>query len=121
MRGHELLVAMRTKGRRPHLALIDILPAYSVFSAEWDRWTGGPAHIEVLESESVFRLDLRCVVGMAVIVSGTNGDRVDEVHGACKRAGAASVVSTVLRTGPRRGHEGPVVRQRVTGFEVAHG
>lgn len=94
MRGHEALIAMRRRRIRPRMALVDLVPAYTRNSADWQTRTSLP-HIEVDDRETVGRLDLRCLLGMIVCCSGFDSDRLDALHTACVDAGAARVFSSL--------------------------
>lgn len=96
MRGDDLLRKIRRNGVRPVLAFVDLVPQHSPVPTEWPEWTA-QAHLEVLEAEPIGTLDLRCLIGLHVIASGFDADRVAQLHEACKAAGAARVVSMVLR------------------------
>jgi len=94
MRGHEALVAMRRRGVRPVMADIsDGMDGLGCWR-DWQDWTG-TAQIEVQPGDSISRLDLRCLVGLFVIVSGTDESRVKRLHDACVEAGASAVMATV--------------------------
>lgn len=96
MRGHDPLIAMRRKHRvKPGLAFVDLVDRHSPVAADWQEHFC-QAHIEVTDAESIARLDLRCIVGMAVIVSGFDAGRVSSMHDACVAAGAKHVVSMVM-------------------------
>lgn len=92
MRGADLLRKIRRNGVRPVLAFVDLVPQHSQVPSDWPEWTA-QAHLEVLETEPIGTLDLRCLVGLHVIASGFDADRVAQLHEACKAAGAARVVS----------------------------
>jgi hypothetical protein len=96
MRGHQALLELRRGGLRPGLVFVDLVAEHSPITADWQTW-GKQAHLAVLETEPIRTLDLRCLVGLHVIASGLDAERVARLHEACKAAGAARVVSMVLR------------------------
>lgn len=92
MRGDDILRKLRRSGMRPRLAFVDLVAEHSTVPNDWPGWAS-QSHIEVHDSEPIARLDLRFLVGMHVIASGFDADRVEQLHEACKAAGAARVVS----------------------------
>lgn len=101
MRGQQHLIAMRRRRMRPGMALVDLVPAYTVASAEWPHYTA-VAHLEIADDEAVCRADLRCLAGIpAVCCSGFDGQRLRALHDACIAAGAGRVFSTLYATGKR--------------------
>lgn len=92
MRGHEPLVAMRLRGRRPSLAWFDVGVMPHRDWADWPTWTDS-ARIEVPPADVIRRLDLRFVVGMPVAITGMDDDRVRELFDAARKAGAARVLA----------------------------
>lgn len=111
MRGHQPLIAMRRRGLRPQAAWIDLVPSLTEHSATWHQWSTAP-HIEVTDSESVRRLDLRCLVGMDVMVGGFDPHRVADMHCACVGSGARFVMSQVW--GKARHDDIETLHRRVT-------
>lgn len=96
MRGHEQLIALRRRGLCPSLVLLDLLPGYTLLSSDWQlggHYGNGVAHIELLEAESISRLDLRFLVRLKVLVSGAGTAAVERLHRAVVGAGAAWVFS----------------------------
>lgn len=98
MRGHEPLVAMRMHGMTPATVEMQVdrpMPAW--FWREWltERLPGQPIHARILvaEDDSPARIDLRCLIGLAVQVNGPNPDRVAAVAAACTEAGAERVIT----------------------------
>lgn len=92
MRGDDTLRRLRRSGVRPGLAFVDLVAEHTTVPNDWTEWAA-QAHVEVHDSESIRRLDLRFLVGLHVIASGFDADRVEQLHEACKAAGAARVVS----------------------------
>jgi hypothetical protein len=96
MRGHEPLIALRRSGKRPSMVFID---AFEDSSDSWRDWPkNDPAHaqLEVLPDDSIPGLDLRCVVGLPVMVTGHSKARVDAIRDACIEAGAKRVVAACI-------------------------
>lgn len=124
MRGHEYLLTLRRRGMTPGIALIDLVPAYTEVSnprpdtgGGWLRWTTVP-HVEVLDVESIRRLDLRFVVGLFVCCGGTDADRVNALHDACVSAGAAEAFSAVYTDTADGSH---ALSRRATWEACSHG
>lgn len=92
MRGDDILRKLRRSGVRPGLAFVDLVAEHTTVPNDWTEWAA-QAHVEVHDSEPIRRLDLRFLVGLHVIASGFDADRVEQLHEACKAAGAARVVS----------------------------
>lgn len=93
MRGHEQLIATRRAGLQPasvQIALTDLpLPKWCVVNP------GAHAWLHIGTDDSIERLDLRCLVGLLVMVDGHDEQRVESVHHAAMRHGARRVVSVV--------------------------
>jgi len=93
MRGHEALIAMRRKGRRPGMAIVwcgrDALRSWST----WGDETPQTAHLEVADDEPLAGVDMRCVVGMLVVVQGDSERRVMSVYRRCLENGARRVLA----------------------------
>lgn len=97
MRGHEALIAMRQRGRRPDSA--DITVGHDPMQA-WADWTyaspwGVIAHLEVPDFDRLSGLDLRCLIGMLVMVHGHDQIRTETVAQLAMEAGAKRVYLTV--------------------------
>jgi hypothetical protein len=91
MRGHDQLLSLRRRGLKPGLVMIDMEPDPWRDWADWHEWTVIP-QIEVSPSDSIRLLDLRCLVGLRVMLSGFDGGRVWAMFDACKAAGASRVL-----------------------------
>lgn len=98
MRGHEPILAMRQRGMKPALVFLDLdrnhAPAKS-----WLEWPGvSPAipTVWVQEDDAPNRLDLRFLVGLSTVISGTDEARVAALERAAIDAGAHRVVAVVL-------------------------
>lgn len=92
MRGHEPLIAMRLRGRRPPLVRFELDQMPWRDWADWPTWTD-TAMVEVPPSDAIGRLDLRFVVGMPVAVMGSDDGRVRAVYEAALKAGASRVLA----------------------------
>lgn len=93
MRGHEQLIATRRGGLQPvsvQIALTDLpLPKWCSVNP------GAHAWLHIGSGDTIERLDLRCLVGMLVVIDGHDEQRVESVHSAAISHGARRVVSTV--------------------------
>lgn len=95
MRGAEHLIAMRRQGLRPVLVFVETGPDGRI-DEQLNRDDQASAHLWVEPHESIGRLDLRCLVGLGVSVSGPDEKRVVGVVNAALAAGAKRVVGAVL-------------------------
>lgn len=95
MRGHLPLLEMRRRGAVPEIVFVDTEPGRMRQWAEWPALHPDLATIEVEPGDPLNRLDLRCVVGLRVSVSGNDEARVRAVVEACIAAQANRVVGTV--------------------------
>lgn len=100
MKGHLPLIAMRRQGARPDVVFLD------VDADRLEQWRNWPADcpsratVQVDPTDSPARLDLRFLIGLLVVVSGSDADRVQRIGQACQDAEALRVITTVheLRT-----------------------
>lgn len=92
MRGHEPLIAMRQRGRRPIFARFELDPMPWSDWANWPEWSDVPM-IELQAQDRPERLDLRCVVGMPAMVCGSQKARVKAMVEALQKAGATRVIA----------------------------
>jgi hypothetical protein len=92
MRGHEPLIAMRRAGRRPALGALVRAGASdpNSDSLHWPDERPDAALLWVGERDDIDRLDLRCLLGLKVVVFGDDDERV--------RAIARRVKPLALRT-----------------------
>ena len=104
MKGHESLIALRMTGRRPAYVAIDVgdTPQSNRLWAMWSDGELGAAFLLIEPNDRPAMLDLRCVVGMLVMVQGYEQHErlIEATHEACKAAGADRVISSVLRKKP---------------------
>jgi hypothetical protein len=94
MRGHEEIAAARRTGAVPALVWVTTdgynvgftrLKALGFWPADW---------IEIEARDNLQRMDLRCVVGLRVNVSGFDERRVGAAARALQGAGAVQVIAT---------------------------
>ena len=96
MRGHEAVIAMRLRRRRPRIVFVS---AGRDASEQWREWaveTPHMAQVEIDDDEALSGLDLRFSVGMVAVVDGSDAARVTRIAEALTEAGAARVVSAVV-------------------------
>lgn len=94
MTGHEPLVAMRLRGRQPASVHINA-NGNSVGNWTIPAYPGAPLHAElnVHPSETIGRLDLRCIAELTVHLNGDDPQRVAALRDACIEAGARRVIA----------------------------
>lgn len=98
MLGHDAIIAMRQRGRKPALVYLDTMRDHSPVPS-WRDWPEvAPAFptVWVQPADVPSRLDLRFVFGLTVVVSGTDADRVARLADAAHQAGALRVISAVF-------------------------
>lgn len=98
MRGHQLLSDVRRAGFAPHQVNVDLDVPRLPLAHFADMARAGFAQLQVEPADAVHRLDLRCVVGLVVLVSGRDAERVANVAAACVAAGAERVIATTHET-----------------------
>lgn len=97
MTGHQPLIAMRIAGKRPaYVSLWDSL------AMDWSKVPELQPYPDVIvqPADVPERLDLRFVVGLPVVVTISDNDRLKRLVLACERAGAASVYGVRPSTNP---------------------
>jgi hypothetical protein len=92
MRGHQDLIALRRKGVKPPLVWLSCGRSDGLRRHREETGALGE-HIEIDEGDIIERLDLRCLVGLAVDVSGDDRGRVLALAKACEEAGASRVIA----------------------------
>lgn len=100
MRGHEPLIAMRMRRRKPStFVAMDIHPGRHWLAEHWHEWEGLGPQIVVDPSEAIGLLDLRFLVCLDVCISGDVGhaDQVRRLRESCAAAGAARVFGGLHR------------------------
>lgn len=93
MRGHQQLIAMRNAGAVPDVVWIDTDLPKLPMPGDWHEITPRHAHLQLDASDRLARLDLRCVIGLTVSVSGSDVHRVRAVRDACIDAKAKRVIA----------------------------
>lgn len=98
MRGHEPLIAMRMARHHPTLVCIHVGHGRWWVADHWHE-QGFVPELHVEASDPIARLDLRCIVGLTVDVSGDeeHSDRIKRVFNACVKAGAGRVIGAINR------------------------
>lgn len=126
MLGHEPIIAMRQHGTKPGLVQLDLDRDHGPAKAwrEWPGLTPLVATVWVQPADSPQRLDLRFLVGLQAIVTGSDAARVHAVADACLAHGAKRVIRAVM--GPREAARqtdgiGVVEFADSASQEVAHG
>lgn len=91
MRGAESLVAMRLSGLKPAIVwMVDVTdPKPSPMDLRFPQ----ADHLYVGPTEKPALLDLRCVVGLTVLLSSYSEDRLVALLEACRAAGASRVMA----------------------------
>lgn len=87
---------MRRAGKAPKSVFIDAFEDHSQVWRDWPTVNPSAPQIEILPTEMLSGLDLRCVVGLVVILSGYDAKRVAAIREECFEAGAKRVVSAVI-------------------------
>lgn len=98
MRGHEGVIAMRQRGKKPALVYLDTMRDHSPMRA-WQDWPDTSPAIPTVwvQPEDVpHRLDLRFLVGLVVVVTGTDTMRVRALEMAAIEAGAERVIAAEI-------------------------
>lgn len=103
MRGQQLLIAERKAGRSPSRVWIDTDRDMLKCWADWNRVTPGEAHLQIDPQDRPELIDLRCIVGLTVLVEGVNAIRVAAVAKACKEHQAGRVLAIVCTPGGEYG------------------
>lgn len=84
---------MRRRGVRPSLVWIDTDPDVLRCWRNWPAIDPTMAHVQVESTDSTALLDLRWLVGLTVIVSGSDAQRVDSIGQACRDHDAGRVIT----------------------------
>lgn len=95
MRGHEALIAMRHKRRKPAICFIETDFDRLDQASEWYRESPATAYVLVEAKDSLATLDLYFLVGMLVQVDGSDVHRVRAVVEAAEAAKAYRVLGAV--------------------------
>lgn len=113
MRGHEPIIAMRRRGRRPGMVWLSCDGYNPGFSAMARIGLPMLNHVELQPVDRPHRLDLRFITGVLVEVSGSDERRVAAVARACADAGARQVIAAWATLAPR-GEEFVATTHRIT-------
>lgn len=92
MRGVENLFSMRQRGLKPSAVWVEMMPMQGwtrQYTQQADRWVD--IHLEPNDIRTIERADLRCLVGLHVLVNGPNDETTEKVGKACFDAGAKVV------------------------------
>jgi hypothetical protein len=111
MRGHDAIIAMRQRGKKPALVFLDLIRDFSPAPMwrDWPEVQPAIATVWVQDSDAPSRLDLRFLVGLSAVISGRDPERVEQLERAAIEAGAARVIAVTLILDDRR-QEHRVVR-----------
>ena len=96
MRGAQALVAMRKARQVPAVVWLDAETERLPFADDWPERSPVQAYLQPAFGEIPRRVDLRCVVGLTVYVSGPNRERVHALRDAAIEANAGRVIASVL-------------------------
>jgi hypothetical protein len=93
---------LRRGGWKPAAVHVDC-DAGDTFAAMFEREVRAgrefAAHVHIDPADSLGRLDLRCVVGLWALVSGSDAQRVEAVATCCKEHGAKVLASVFEKRG----------------------
>lgn len=101
MRGHHALIAMRRRHRRPAYVWIDTERDQSKAWSDWTETTPLAAQLQIDPDDVPSLLDLRALLGLTVIVSGSDQERVSAVAQAVAQHDPGRLI--VARIGFNRG------------------
>jgi hypothetical protein len=95
MRGHEHIIEMRMNRQKPAVVFLDTMPDASPLKAwrDWPEHSPAIATVWIEPGDVPHRLDLRYLIGMVVVVSGTDPMRVRAVEFEAIEAGASTVIA----------------------------
>lgn len=97
MKGHEALIAMRKAGKTPRVVFVETERDWLEDWRDWQDHHPSHAALHIGKTESLASLDLRCIVGLVVVVSGETSQRVRAVAAACEAADASRVISMTVK------------------------
>jgi len=92
MRGVENIIAMRRRGIKPSIVMVELMPMLP-----WTKEaTARPGrhvdiHLDERDIKAIELADLRCLIGLSVIVCGPDDESTWKVARACKAAQAKHV------------------------------
>lgn len=90
MRGHEAIVSLRRKGKRPDVVFIDLDCPASALKHSVN------ATVEIAPGEPLQRLDWRWAIGLRISLTGRDAGRVREAARLLSEAGAERVISSCI-------------------------
>ena len=93
IRGAEQLVEIRRNGRKPSTVLLTVGPWDAGMAASWASNDPGKGYLHERSDTPLSGLDLRCVVGIGVIVDADSFKAARDFGRACVDAGALWVVA----------------------------
>lgn len=96
MRGHTALIAMRQRHRRPGIVCVDIDHDDLRCWRDWHLVQPSVAQVQIDPDDSPELLDLRCLIGLTVLVTGSDADRVHAIAQAAQGHEAARVITACL-------------------------
>jgi len=111
MRGHEPIIALRQRGKKPAMVFLDLCRDFSPAPMwrDWPEVQPAIATVWVQDTDVPSRLDLRFLVGLNAVISGRDSERVEQLERAAIDAGATRVIAVTLTLDERR-QEHRVVR-----------
>ena len=100
MHGHAPILQMRIAGKRPSIVFLDDYP--TPCADDWHNpgqrygevWEPDSPSVQIDSTDRIEALDLRFLVGVAALVSGSTESRAKALSSACKRAGASMVIAS---------------------------
>lgn len=95
MRGHLPIIAMRRRHLRPSLVMIDLEPDALKCWRDWPAFNPNVADVQIEPKDIPSLLDLRWLIGLNVIITGKDADRVAAMDKACRDHQAARVIAAV--------------------------
>lgn len=96
MRGHQPIIAMRSRGLRPASLHIGTDPDQLRMWRDWPDLNPAHACVQIDPTDVVAALDLRFLAGMTVSVVGSDPDRVAAVAQACWDHDASRVIAVCV-------------------------
>lgn len=115
MRGHETIIRMRERGKKPVFVFLNDWPC----DTNWFE-TGHHATI-CTAGDPIASLDLRCLIGLRVNVCANSEERAQALFEACKAAGVELVAAVHVKPGKHPADQDGWVGIWRAEKEVAHG
>jgi hypothetical protein len=98
MIGHQGIVAMRRRRRVPNVVVMLFDPALA--AKDWPAVDPRIAYVAIEQRDNPARIDLRCMVGLPVVVLGLATDPVKATVDALIAAGAKTIGASIFEPGP---------------------